>query len=116
MANKVVALLEKGQHPLHRVLLIGGVTRNTALLEALRGKLSGIELVVLPESAWFEAWGTALLTRERPLHNGLAISSPDRLTVPSSVPSQSDHRRGCRGPARLQGHRRKAMAEPSPTP
>src|SRR4029079_4365540 len=28
MANKVVALLEKGQCELHRVLLIGGVTRN----------------------------------------------------------------------------------------
>ena len=76
MANKVVALLEKGQHPLHRVLLIGGVTRNTALLEALRGKLSGIELVLLPESAWFEAWGTALLTRDRPLHKSPKISHP----------------------------------------
>ena len=30
MAGKVVALLEKGQRPLRRVLLIGGVTRNAA--------------------------------------------------------------------------------------
>jgi activator of 2-hydroxyglutaryl-CoA dehydratase len=28
MASKVVALLEKGQNPLRRVLLIGGVTHN----------------------------------------------------------------------------------------
>ena len=76
MANKVVALLEKGQHPLRRVLLIGGVTRNAALLEALRGKLAGIELVVLPESPWFEAWGTALLTRDKPLHRSPRISHP----------------------------------------
>ena len=41
MANKVVSLLEKGQRPLRRVLLIGGVTRNASLLAALRAKLAG---------------------------------------------------------------------------
>ncbi|MGD1076884.1 MAG: acyl-CoA dehydratase activase [Candidatus Sulfotelmatobacter sp.] len=76
MANKVVALLEKGHLSLQRVLLIGGVTRNAALLEALRGKLAGTELVVLPESPWFEAWGTALLTRDRPLHKSPQLSHP----------------------------------------
>jgi predicted CoA-substrate-specific enzyme activase len=76
MANKVAALLEKGQRRLRRVLLIGGVTRNAALLEALRVKLAGAELVVLPESPWFEAWGTALLTRDRPLHTSPKISPP----------------------------------------
>ena len=39
MAGKVVALLEKGQRELRRVLLIGGVTRNAAMLAALREKL-----------------------------------------------------------------------------
>ena len=50
MAGKVVALLEKGQRELQRVLLIGGVTRNAAMLAALREKLPGTEFVVLPES------------------------------------------------------------------
>ena len=76
MAGKVVSLLEKGQTPLRRVLLIGGVTRNTALLEALGEKLPATELVVLPESAWFEAWGSALLTRDNPLHKSPHISHP----------------------------------------
>jgi hypothetical protein len=49
MANKVVALLEKGQRELKRVLLIGGVTRNAALVAALREKCSA-EFVLLPES------------------------------------------------------------------
>ena len=39
MASKVIALLEKGQSELRRVLLIGGVTRNAAMLAALREKL-----------------------------------------------------------------------------
>ena len=41
MASKVVALLEKAQRELQRVLLIGGVTRNAAMLAALREKLPG---------------------------------------------------------------------------
>ncbi|MCX6864665.1 MAG: acyl-CoA dehydratase activase, partial [Verrucomicrobia bacterium] len=68
MANKVLSLLEKGQRELRRVLLIGGVTRNAAMVAALRGKLPATEFVVLPESAWFEAWGAALLTRDEPLY------------------------------------------------
>ncbi len=68
MANKVAALLEKGQRPRRRVLLIGGVSRNAALLAALRAKLPETEFVVRPESPWFEAWGAALLTRDKPLN------------------------------------------------
>jgi predicted CoA-substrate-specific enzyme activase len=68
MASKVVALLEKGQRPLRRVLLIGGMTRNAALLAALREKQPGTEFIMLPESPWYEAWGCALLTRDNPQH------------------------------------------------
>ena len=67
MANKVVALLEKTQRELRRVLLIGGVTQNAALVAALRAK-SAATIVVLPESPWFEAWGSALLARDTPHH------------------------------------------------
>ena len=74
MANKVVSLLEKGQRPLRRVLLIGGVTRNASLLAALRAKLAGTEFIVLPQSPWFEAWGSALLTRDNPLYKSPKIS------------------------------------------
>jgi len=76
MAGKVVSLLEKGQSPLGRVLLIGGVTRNAAFVEALGEKLPATELVVLPESEWFEAWGSALLTRENPLYKSPHLSEP----------------------------------------
>jgi len=83
MANKVIALLEKGQHALRRVLVIGGVTRNSAMLAALREKLPSTEFVVLPESAWFEAWGTALLTRDAPFDKSPNISvQPTLGTLP----------------------------------
>lgn len=83
MANKVVALLEKGQHELRRVLVIGGVTRNEAMLKALREKLPTTEFVVLPESPWLEAWGTALLTRDSPIDKTPNISvQPTLGTLP----------------------------------
>jgi predicted CoA-substrate-specific enzyme activase len=74
MAGKVIALLEKGQRECKRVLLMGGVSRNAAMLAALRTKLPGTEFVVRPESSWFEAWGTPLLTRDQPLYRSPKIS------------------------------------------
>ncbi len=79
MSNKVIALLEKGARELRRVLLIGGVTRNDAMLQALRAKLPATEFVVLPESPWFEAWGTALLVQDSPSETSPKIASQPGL-------------------------------------
>jgi predicted CoA-substrate-specific enzyme activase len=79
MANKVAALLEKGQRSRRRVLLIGGVSRNAAMLAALRANLPETEFVVLPESPWFEAWGAALLTRDEPRYRSPKLSVPPSL-------------------------------------
>jgi predicted CoA-substrate-specific enzyme activase len=79
MANKVVSLLEKGQHELRRVLVIGGVSRNEAMLGALRAKLPATQFVALPQSPWFEAWGCALLARDEPKYRAPNISTPPNL-------------------------------------
>ena len=79
MASKVIALLEKGQGKLRHVLLIGGVSRNPAMLAALCEKLPSTEFVVLPESPWFEAWGSALLTRDQPLYAAPKFSAQATL-------------------------------------
>jgi len=63
MANKVVSLLQKGQILLRRVLVIGGVARNAAMMSALKTKLPDTEIAVVPESPWFEAWGSALIAQ-----------------------------------------------------
>jgi predicted CoA-substrate-specific enzyme activase len=83
MADKVVSLLEKAQRRLDRVLVIGGVSRNAALMSALREKLPSTQFTVLPESLCFEAWGCALLTRDDPRYNSPKISSQP---VPDSFP------------------------------
>lgn len=79
MSNKVIALLEKGARNPKRVLLIGGVARNAAMVAALRDKLPATEFVVLPESPWFEAWGTALLARDSRSETSPKIAAPSRL-------------------------------------
>jgi predicted CoA-substrate-specific enzyme activase len=102
MADKVIALLEKGQQELKRVLVIGGLSRNAAMLAALREKLPATEFVVVPESLVFEAWGCALLTRDDPCYRSPKISpqpvldsSPplaryeDRVRVIAPLPRQA---------------------------
>ena len=75
MADKVVALLEKGQRPVKRLLVVGGVAQNRALIAALRDKLPHTQFVVLPESPYFEAWGPRCSTRSG---TGLRVT----LTLP----------------------------------
>lgn len=79
MASKVIALLDKAQGEPRRVLLIGGVTQNVAMVAALREKRPAIEFVVRPESAWFEAWGCALLARDEPRHRQPLTTPPRQL-------------------------------------
>ena len=99
MANKIIALLEKGVRAPKRVLLIGGVTRNDAMLAALRVKMPDTEFVVLPESPWFEAWGTALLARDVPRERSPKIAAQPNL--------------GHLPPLHLYGERVQVIATPS---
>jgi len=74
-AGKVVVRLDKAQRELRWVVLIGGVTKNAAMVAALRG--SG-----RPRSGWCEAWGGALLRRDEPRERTpqtRAPRSPGRL-------------------------------------
>lgn len=90
MANKVVSLLEKGQRPLNRLLAVGGVAQNRAMIASLREKLPHTEVVVLPESPYFEALGTALLTRAEPIHHSPNLTARASLgTLPNLAQCES---------------------------
>jgi len=67
MADKVVSLLQQAQRRVRRLLVVGGVSQNRAVIASLEDKLAPARVVVLPESPYFEALGTALLTRAEPL-------------------------------------------------
>lgn len=90
MANKVVALLEKAQHPVRRLLLIGGLAQNRAMVYALESQLPGVQIQTLPESPYFEALGAAVLTRERPLYDHPHLEKKLALSVlPPLAPGQA---------------------------
>jgi predicted CoA-substrate-specific enzyme activase len=106
MAGKILSLLEKGQRDLRRVLLIGGVAQNEAVVTALRAKLSATEFVVLPESPYLEAFGTALLTRDEPLYEHPRLSGKPTLQCLPPLDSYRDRVRVIpEGPLQADPHR-----------
>ena len=81
LAQKVVSLLDKAPNPVRRLLLIGGVAQNAAMVAALRDKLTGVDVVVLTESPYFEALGAAVLTKDRPIYDHPHITVTSSLGV-----------------------------------
>ena len=89
MADKVVSLLERSPNPVRRLLLIGGLAQNRALVAALEGKLPQVKIVVLPESPYFEALGAAVLTRGQPIYDHPCLTvKPPLGILPPLAPSR----------------------------
>ena len=74
MADKIAALLAQGQRESRRVLVIGGMARNRAMVAALRRRLAPSEVFVRAESGYLEALGAALLTRDTPKYRAPNIT------------------------------------------
>lgn len=74
MASKIVSLLSRSHHATDKVLVIGGLSQNEVMVQLIQEKLSNSEIVTLPMSACFEAYGTALLTFDQPIHTRPEIS------------------------------------------
>jgi hypothetical protein len=86
------------------MLLVGGVSQNRAVIASLREKLPKTELVVSPESPYFEALGTAILTRREPAYTSPQLKvSPSMGTLPPLAPCldrvRADGTEGKRGQA-----------------
>lgn len=90
MAKKVASLLENARRAIENVLVIGGLTQNDAMLKALKQALPGVNVHLRPDSVWFEALGTALLTKDNPVHDKPELTiKPSFNTVPSLAGSSS---------------------------
>lgn len=66
MAAKIVSLINKSNHPSESILVIGGLSQNEVMIQTIQEKLVDSDITILPESACFEAYGTALLTLDKP--------------------------------------------------
>jgi len=63
MATKVADFLKKARIEKGNVVLCGGVTRNSHMIELLKKKLPGINIIIPQEAIFFEAFGAALMAR-----------------------------------------------------
>ncbi len=75
MATKVVDFLKRARVEKGRVMLTGGTTRNPHILRFMRELAPGVEFVVPAEAAFFEAYGAAILAREK----GSPLPARERL-------------------------------------
>lgn len=84
MVDKVNGLIIQSRVDVQRMLVIGGVTLNQAFIELLREELSDVEVVVKKTSPVFEAYGTALLVKDRPTKQEISLqTSKSFSTLPS---------------------------------
>ncbi|MCE7733973.1 MAG: hypothetical protein GPJ54_03785 [Candidatus Heimdallarchaeota archaeon] len=83
MVGKIVSLLTKSNHKVKSVLVIGGLSQNEVMVELLQKNLDTSSVEILPESPYFEAYGTALLVKDNPEFKEPVISiKPMFQTLP----------------------------------
>lgn len=68
MVNKVLALMFQSRQTIKRMLVIGGVTLNSSLVNILKQELKETEVVIKDISPVFEAYGAALLAKDNPVY------------------------------------------------
>ena len=84
MANKIKGLVVQSRVDVKKLLVIGGVSLNTAFIKLLQEELVNVEVVIKDVSPVFEAYGAALLAKDNPIHEKLnLITSKSFSTMPS---------------------------------
>ncbi len=81
MATKVMDFLKKARISSGRVLLTGGITLNSHIIEFIRKKLPDVEFIVPAEAGYFEAFGAAIIAAE----SGSALPSMENLVKESRI-------------------------------
>ncbi len=81
MANKVMGLIIQSRVDVKRLLLVGGVSLNEAFVQILREQIADVDVVVKPESSVFEAYGTALLVKEKPEYTEINLKTSRSFTT-----------------------------------
>jgi len=81
MATKVTDFLRRARIASGRVLLVGGVTRNSHIVRFVREKMPDIEFIIPEEAHYFEAFGAALLAQTR----GTPLCAADSLFKPHDI-------------------------------
>ncbi|MHA2252012.1 MAG: acyl-CoA dehydratase activase, partial [Candidatus Kariarchaeaceae archaeon] len=90
MANKVVSLIEKGNSKVKSALVIGGLSLNPVLVDCLREILPEMDIQVIEQSPYFEAFGTALLVTDSPEFTNPQVSVTQGFSQMPSLKESED--------------------------
>ncbi len=83
MVNKIRGLIVQSRVDVKKLLVIGGVSLNTAFIKLLKEELPNVEVILKDVSPVFEAYGAALLAKDNPIHEELKlITSKSFTTLP----------------------------------
>ncbi|RLI71269.1 MAG: hypothetical protein DRP02_05270 [Candidatus Gerdarchaeota archaeon] len=85
MVNKVKGLLIQAQKKMNRLLVIGGVALNDVFVKLLREDLPDVDVVIKDVSPVFEAYGTALLVKDKPIEDELKLKMQKSFTKHPSL-------------------------------
>ncbi|MGB9498283.1 MAG: acyl-CoA dehydratase activase [Dissulfuribacterales bacterium] len=74
LARRVSEMVESAQWPLKKIVVAGGVALNKHFIDVLAGFFPDSEILVLPESAYLEAYGASLFAQELAEEEALVLS------------------------------------------
>jgi predicted CoA-substrate-specific enzyme activase len=81
MVSKVQVLMIQSRVNVKRMLVIGGVSLNEAFMKILGEELPGINIVTKEVSPVFEAYGTALMIRDKPENKKIELKITKSFTT-----------------------------------
>ncbi|MCK5046259.1 MAG: activase, partial [Candidatus Heimdallarchaeota archaeon] len=90
MANKIKGLIVQSRVDVKKLLVIGGVSLNTAFIKQLKEEVGDVEVVLKDVSPVFEAYGAALHAKDNPIHEELNLITSKSF---SSMPSLEQFRK-----------------------
>ncbi|MCG3222441.1 MAG: hypothetical protein H7641_13760, partial [Candidatus Heimdallarchaeota archaeon] len=91
MVNKVKGLIIQSRANVKRLLVIGGVSLNSAFIKILEEDLEDVEVVIKDVSPVFEAYGTALLVKDNPKLQEIELITHKSFSTLPSLGQFSDY-------------------------
>jgi activator of 2-hydroxyglutaryl-CoA dehydratase len=81
MVNKIKGLVVQSRVDVKKLLVIGGVSLNTAFIKLLKEDLPNVKVVLKDVSPVFEAYGAALLAKDNPVHEKLNLTTSKSFSI-----------------------------------
>ncbi len=90
MINKGIAMVHQSRVSVQKLLVVGGLTLNRVVLKQLRNSLPETEIINHLYSSVFEAYGTALLVKDKPINSKPMVKINQTFSILPSLAEYSN--------------------------